>query len=945
MRIHTSAVLAALGLIAPAVAQEVLPTEGAITFAEANRRAALPRWLSLKYGDFDTTGAVPAIPAELQSRPGVGDDYYVVQLEGPVTEAQKDALRARGLDVLDYVPNHAFVVRGSRAQVAAAASAGEVLWSSPLHPAWRIDPALLRAPLQGRVTVVGVDGVPAAAIAQQLEAAGATVDAQDAVDTRWLLTATVAQEDLVALARCRDVQWVEAESVVTPRNNQMVWTVQSGQSGQTPIWNQGLHGEGQVIGHMDGKLNTSSCYFSDPGVAVGPSHRKLVYVSGSGGASTHGMHTAGTAVGDAQPVTGSTANRGIAYMARMAHSSNYGASVWYSRATTHSSVGARLHTNSWGNDSTTAYNSHCNAIDLFQWNFEDNLVFFAETNLSTLRNPENAKNLVAVGNGANGNSANNKCGGGVGPTADGRQKPDLFTPGCSLTSASTSSCGTTSLTGTSMACPGATGAAALVRQYFVDGYHPTGVATPGNSLTPTNALMKAVLINTCRDMTGVGGYPNNTEGWGRVVLDDSLYFQGDSDKLWIHDQRRFGGVTTGQARTFTIDVLSSTRPFEITLCFTDYAGTVNASNPVVNNLDLTVTAPNGAVYRGNRFSGGWSATGGAYDLKNNVERVALAVPVTGTWTVEVKGASVPVGPSGFALAASGDLDAAAGFALFTEFGAGCESSVAIPSPPCAEWNPLGGPLTNVTTADEYVFRIAATVPEQVESFQLYCATVGGGQVTVPARIYTGTTPGAAPIATSTMTIGGAPGFYSASFDPPVAVSGSYYVGVDTSALDVYLSEVQFGNFNVAYTRPNASSPWVVQVLRPSYRVLCAPEYKVPALANNGLPQLGASFDVTLAEGPGVTFAVLVQGTSDQTWSGGALPVPLPTTVGCDLLVSPDATDVAITDSAGAASHTVPVPNNPVLAGLELFYQWVVLDGAANPIGLVTSNAGRARLGQ
>jgi hypothetical protein len=196
-----------------------------------------------------------------------------------------------------------------------------------------------------------------------------------------------------------------------------------------------------------------------------------------------------------------------------------------------------------------------------------------------------------------------------------------------------------------------------------------------------------------------------------------------------------------------------------------------------------------------------------------------------------------------------------------------------------------------------------------------------------------------------MTVGGAPGFYSATFDPPVSVAGSYYVGVDTSALDVYLSEVQFGNFNIAYTRPSAASPWVVQVLRPSYRVLCAPEYKVPALASTGLPKLGTSFDVTLADGPGVTFAVLVQGVSDTVWSGGALPLTLPTTQGCDLLVSPDATDVAITDTAGAASHVVVVPNNPVLAGLELFYQWVVLDGPANPIGLVTSNGGRARLGQ
>lgn len=938
------AVLAALAVCAPAFAQELLPVDGAITFTEANRRAGLPRWLSLKYGDFDTAGPAPVIPADLQVQ-AADARYHVVQLAGPVTEAQKQALRARGMDVLDYVPNHAFMVRGSAEQVAASLAAGEILWSSPLHTAWRIDPMLLENPLQGRVTVLGFDGVPAARLVEQVESAGATVAEQNPVGERWLIVAAVAQRDLVALAECEDVQWVEAEGVVTPRNNQMAWTVQSGSSGQTPIWNRGLRGEGQIIGHMDGRINTSSCYFNDPSNAIGPNHRKIVYSSGSGSSSLHGTHTAGTAAGDAQPVNGSTGNRGIAYKARIAHSSNYSASVWYTRATSHRAAGATLHTNSWGNDGTTAYNSHCNAIDLFQWNFQDNLVFFAETNLSTLRNPENAKNLVAVGNGENGNAANNKCGGGVGPTADGRRKPDLFTPGCSIVSASTSGCGTSSLTGTSMACPGATGAGALVRQYFLEGYYPTGVATPANAITPSNALTKAVLINTCRDMTGVGGYPNNTEGWGRVVLDDSLFFVGDSDKLWVQDQRRSGGITTGQTRQFTVDVLSNARPFELTMCFTDYAGTVNSSNPVVNNLNLTVTAPNGVVYRGNVFSGGWSSTGGAFDAKNNLERVAVASPVPGTWTVEVTGASVPVGPCGFALAASGDLDAAAGYAAFAKFGVGCESSTVIPQPPCGEWNAFGGSLTNATTTEEWVFRVSTQVPLQLQSFELFCASVGGGAVTVPARLYAGSTPGAAPIATTTMTIGGTPGFYTATFAAPVTVSAAYYIGVDTSALDVYLAEVTAGTFNVAYKRANAGAPWAVQVTRPSYRVLCAPEYKVPELDNTGLPQLGGTFDVELSEAPGVAFALLVQGLSDQVYSGGPLPSTLPTTQGCDLLVSPDVTETLITSAAGATSRSVSIPNSASLTGLEVFYQWVVLDSAANAIGLVTSDAGRARIGQ
>jgi len=679
MRLILPATLAALGLCAQAFAQEVLPVDGALTFEEANRRAGLPRWLSLKHGEFDTSGKLPELPANLRSEPGDGDDYFIAQLRGPVTEAQKQALAKRGIDVLDYVPNHAFVVRATKAQLAAAQDAGECVWTSPMHTAWRIDPVLLRAAPKGRVTIVGFDGVAAATITAQLEAIGVAVTEQHQKDTRWLFVANVAAADLIAVAKCHDVQWVEPEGEVTPRNDEMVWTVQSGISNSTPIWDQGLHGEGQIIGHMDGRLDVDSCFFDDPSNGIGPSHRKVVYRSGSGFNDLHGTHTAGTAVGDSFPIDGSTSDRGIAYMARIATSSNYSATSWYSRASTHSANGARLHTNSWGNDGTTAYDSHCNAIDLFQWNFEDNLVFFAETNLSSLRNPENAKNLVAVGNGENGNSAEFQCGGGVGPTADGRRKPDLLTPGCGIRSANTNNCGTSVLSGTSMACPSAAGSGALVRQYFQEGFYPTGAATPADSMTPSNALIKAVLINTCRDMTGEAGYPSNTEGWGRLVLDDALYFTGDATTMWVEDQRRSGGVTTGQTRTFDVDVLSSTRPLEVTLAFTDYPGTVNASNPVVNDLDLIVTAPGGTTYRGNVFSGGWSITGGVADAKNNVERVAIAAPQPGTWTFEVVASNVAVGPSGFALCANAEIDVGQGVtASVTIYGNGKPGSLTTP---------------------------------------------------------------------------------------------------------------------------------------------------------------------------------------------------------------------------------------------------------------------------
>src|SRR5262249_25450795 len=48
--------------------------------------------------------------------------------------------------------------------------------------------------------------------------------------------------------------------------------------------------------------------------------------------------------------------------------------------------------------------------------------------------------------------------------------------------------------GTSFAAPEVAGLAALVRDYFMQGFYPTGVATPANAITPSGSLVKAVIL-------------------------------------------------------------------------------------------------------------------------------------------------------------------------------------------------------------------------------------------------------------------------------------------------------------------------------------------------------------------------------------------------------------------------------------------------------------------
>ena len=87
------------------------------------------------------------------------------------------------------------------------------------------------------------------------------------------------------------------------------------------------------------------------------------------------------------------------------------------------------------------------------------------------------------------------------------------------------------LQGTSMATPAVSGAAALVRQYFKDGFFPSG-----ESIDPSGMLLKAVLIGGAQEISFVDNgfnsiptvYYDNNQGFGRVSLINSLPLEGEN---------------------------------------------------------------------------------------------------------------------------------------------------------------------------------------------------------------------------------------------------------------------------------------------------------------------------------------------------------------------------------------------------------------------------------
>lgn len=400
----------------------------------------------------------------------------------------------------------------------------------------------------------------------------------------------------------------------------------------------------------------------------------------------HGTHVAGSVLGN-----GTASNGTIKGMAPEAYlviqslmtstgslsvPSNY--TLLFSQAY---SDGARIHTNSWSTRSSSTYGNYTTRsyyIDCYTWQKKNFTILYSAGNQQSYGNGSvstqaTAKNCIAVGATENyrptlGSYADNASElayfSSLGPTDDGRIKPDVVAPGTWILSTRSTLItdpwnhywGSQSLYsslnsyyaysgGTSMSTPITAGAVALLRQYMVE--------REGHD--PSSALLKALLINGARPLSGnLSSIPNNREGWGRINLTLSLAAEDGMRLTWVDHT---GGLNTSSTYTKRIVVQNSSTPLFITLVWTDFPASPTSSIALVNDLDLEVVLPNGTIMYGNDFTAPYNST---RDRRNNVERVHIINPPTGIYTIRIKGYNIPVGPQPFALAITANTTDAIG---------------------------------------------------------------------------------------------------------------------------------------------------------------------------------------------------------------------------------------------------------------------------------------------
>ena len=651
--------------------------------------AGFSQKIQLKFAEFDPLKGMPEVRRDLGAihQQPWESSYYLVQFKTIANDLDREFLRSFGAREAGYVPSNSLILELTAKQLEVVGKWNRVRWFGEFLPAYKISPELKTRTFQSsermaeslmgirRIAVTLFDGCEPFSALQIASGLGLEILDYGQAGTRWVLSlrGTIGQTE--NLAKFSEVGFIENEPEIRTRNDVTNWVIQSNVSGLTPIWTQGLTGKNCIVGLIDSRMDMNHQQFKDPSVATpGPTHRKVIaYFSNSGlGASSHGTHVAGTMAGDSRITASSTYRNGSAYDAKIVfrNLSDVNSTNLYSSLVAAHNLGARDHSNSWGDDGTTSYTSHCNQIDQYSWDYEDGMVAFACTNTSTLKTPENAKSVLAVGASTQNPSQNSISFGGTGPTSDGRRKPELFTPGAGIWSAqSGTTAGWSSLSGCSMACPSATGAAAQIRQYFneywllADPTSMTGMISlllnnDNATNLPTGALIRAMLMNSSVDMTSVAGYPGVREGWGRLLMDNVLWFPGETRTTIAKDVRRTVGLTAGQMRTYYAKVNSSGTPLRITMSFTDFPAVVSAANAAVNDMDLEVVAPDGTIYKGNQIdtATGQSIAGVTVDTKNSTEMVIRTSPLTGVWTVRVKCSLLAQGgKQGFALVINGAL--------------------------------------------------------------------------------------------------------------------------------------------------------------------------------------------------------------------------------------------------------------------------------------------------
>ena len=644
--------------------------------------------------DSGTNRAVMATQMHTQA---TASGLYLIQFSGPLAPARRAELRQAGVELLQYVPDDAFIARLNQVPPSTVGALSFVTWVGPYRKEHKIQPQLARTAISASQTnetvainiLLSPSATPAEVAAVRTHLA--SIQHESSLRQGTIVRGELSPGHLDVLAQSSAVLWIER----APKRklvDEFASKIVGGDDGHvaTPTITQqlGFNGAGVTVCVADTGLdsgNTNTMHLDLRGRVTGFQYYGSNITDGSDGYG-HGTHCAGivagnAATGETDPDTGAFYGLGVAsaaniFVERIFDDNASEANPLPSDETlTRDAVrhGAKIGSNSWGNDVQGEYDTDCAQFDELVRDADAGtagnqpyILEFSAGNAGpgtqTIGSPACAKNVIATGASQNIPGTLAMTYGlyadgtdtmadfsSRGPCADGRLKPDLVTPGTWIASAASSSAPNEAaiawaaidnlyvyMGGTSMAGPHAAGAAAVFVQYY-QSTHTNAVPSP--------ALVKAALINSADELDqsngGPGPVPNNDEGWGRINLVNLVTTNDNTAPRYYQYLDQTVLLTNTQTYSQHIFVEGSDQPLKVTMTYTDVPGFPGAVPALVNDLDLEVVGPDGTLYRGNQFGAGESVPNPpSSDKLNNVEGVSILQPVPGDYLVRVRASKV-----------------------------------------------------------------------------------------------------------------------------------------------------------------------------------------------------------------------------------------------------------------------------------------------------------------
>lgn len=588
-------------------------------------------------------GAMPLTTGLLSADPD--NTLELVQFQGTPLPEFRAAIEAAGGKVLRFLTDHTFLVELDASAHKRVAELPYVRWVGPYHPEYRVE-APLREAMLGRAArlepqrysiMVGENGAARQAeVADLVRRLGGTVELVE--PGGWRVEATLTQPQLERLVRSNAVQFIDRWGGPGEVDMNNVRAIGGAAALETL---EGWTGQGVRGEIFDTELRTTHQEWATP---------PIIHSTSSTG-SAHG--TSCYSINFARGVDGAArgllpSGQGIFYL--------YSESTQFGGTKSRYDINRELtdpagpyravfQTSSVGSALGTTYTTISAEVDDYLLKYPI-LSTQSQSNSGTRNSRPQAwaKNIVSVGgmyHYDNTNRADDHWGSGasIGPAADGRIKPDLAYFYDAIRAANnTSNTSYYNFSGTSAATPQTSGHFGLLFQMWHNGvWAGFGGGADVFASRPQMATAKALMINMAYRYNWLAGGSNGDldrykQGWGTADV-KRLYDRAAVTSI-VNETDVLLPLTK---KTYAVSVATGETELNVTLVYTDPAGTVGAAQARINDLSLRVTSPSGVVYWGNNglTAGNVSTSGGVSNKLDTVENVFLTNPAAGTWTVEV----------------------------------------------------------------------------------------------------------------------------------------------------------------------------------------------------------------------------------------------------------------------------------------------------------------------